>query len=226
MKKWGWGGRRPGAGRKPRGPLAGVPHRVRAPHAAAHPVLVTFAGRAEAGSLRAPRVFPAIREAIAAGSGEGFRVVHFSVQPERVYLLVEARSRETLSRGVQGLAIRIARAANRVLGRHGRFWADRYRTRTSRTPQEVRQALVDVLLAFRRHDPEARGADPCSSGPWFTGWQPQRGRLPSGVVFPPVDVPPPVEPPRTALLRDGWRRLGLVGPAETPTPLERPAGRA
>jgi hypothetical protein len=41
--------------------------------------------------------------------------------------------------------------------------------------------------------------DPCSSGPWFTGW--------SHALDPPVE-PSPVEAPATWVLRKGWSTLG------------------
>ncbi|HEX5795190.1 MAG TPA: transposase [Geminicoccaceae bacterium] len=53
-------------------------------------------------------------------------VVEFSVQGNHVHMLVEAKDRQALSRGIQGLAIRLARAVNRVLARVGKVWADRY----------------------------------------------------------------------------------------------------
>lgn len=77
------------------------------------------------------------------------------------------------------------------------------------TPRQVRHALVHVLFNFKKHDPYSRGLDPRSSAGVFDGWQ----RPPA----PPSD-PLPLLPPRTWLLRRGWRRHGLLGPAETPAP--------
>ena len=54
------------------------------------------------------------------GSKVWFRVVHFSVQADHVHLIVEADSRLGLIRGVQGLAVRCAKAINRELGGAGR----------------------------------------------------------------------------------------------------------
>jgi REP element-mobilizing transposase RayT len=50
-------------------------------------------------------------------------VVHFSVQRDHLHLIVEASDRRALSRGMQGLSIRVARAANGELGRKGRVFA-------------------------------------------------------------------------------------------------------
>jgi REP element-mobilizing transposase RayT len=77
-------------------------------------------------SLRAHALFGRVRRALAQGRERfGFRLVHFSVQRDHLHLLVEAGDRRALSRGVQGLSVRIARAANGELGRKGRVFADR-----------------------------------------------------------------------------------------------------
>ncbi len=103
-------------------------------------------------------------------------------------MLVEARSREALSRGVQGLAIRLARAVNRTLRRRGKVWGDRYHRHDLATPREVRNAPVYVLGNFRKHGAISRTIDPCSSARWFEGWRDAR-------VLVTRDVPAP-RPPR------------------------------
>ena len=208
-----WGGRRSGAGRKPSGPKAGVPHRRRALHDGRHPTHVTLRAVRGLPSLRAPDLFGVLHRALAHASRERFRVVHFSVQSNHVHLLVEAEGTGPLGRGMQGLGIRLAKAINRRLGRKGRIWADRYHGRPLRTPREVRHGLVYVLLNGRKHGVSGRGGDPCSSGAWFDGWL-DRIQAPVG--------PAPVEPPRTWLLRHGWRRSGLIDADEGPAALVRP----
>ena len=168
--------------------------------------------RAGIASLRGARVFRAVRAAVALASDDDFRVLEFSVQSDHVHLVVEAERTSALRAGIQGLAIRIARAVNRALGRRGRMWADRYHARLLRTPREVRHALVYVLGNWRKHVRDARGLDPCSSARWFTGWR----RLARSKV----DVPP-TAPPRTWLARVGWRRHGLIDVDEGPRPRRR-----
>ncbi len=158
-----WGGRRPGAGRKPRGPRPNVSHRTRPYHDAAHPVHVTLRAVTGLASLRAPRVFPAVREALRLAQRERFRVCHFSVQSNHVHMLVEAKDRQAMSRGLQGLAIRLARAVNRVSRRKGKVWGDRFHARALATPHEVRNAIRYVLENIRKHVPGFLGVDPCSS---------------------------------------------------------------
>jgi hypothetical protein len=141
-------------------------------------------------------------------SGKRLHVVHFSVQADHVHLIVEAESRGALSRGLQGLAIRIARAVNRALGLRGKVWGDRYHARALRTPREVRNGLVYVLQNWRKHVPGAHGLDPCSSAEWFGGFRD------AGETIAPWS---PVAAPRTWLAAMGWRRHGSIAIGEKPT---------
>ena len=204
-----WGGRRPGAGRKPTpGRRPDVPHRRRPAHLARHPVHVTLRTTSAVRCLRARRVFPALRSALAGSSHGGFRILHFSAQNDHLHLLIEAEDRERLSRGLRGLAIRVARAVNRALERRGPVWGDRYHARPLATPREVRHALVYVLANVRKHLRGVQGPDPCSSAGWFTGWH-------DGPPPEPTE-PAPVMRARTWLAAVGWRRHGLLGRDEEP----------
>jgi REP element-mobilizing transposase RayT len=212
-----WGGRRNGAGRKPNGPRAGVSHLGRPSLAARFPVHVTLRLRDGIPSLRTGRMHAALRRCLAEANarasrtGRG-RVVHYSIMPNHLHLLWEARNREALSRGVQGLATRLARAVNRVAERSGRVFGDRYHARILKTPREVRHALAYVLSNARRHG-LVRGrtstmwVDPYSSGAVFDGWR-------TKVTGPAFHLP--AAKARTWLLSVGWRRHGLLDPAVAP----------
>src|SRR5262249_48571094 len=132
---------------------------------------VTLRAMAGLPSLRGGEVFPAVRRAVAAASHAAFRVIAFSVQADHLHLVVEADEPTGLAKGCQGLAIRVARAVNRRLGRRGPVWGDRYHARALVTPREVRHAFVYVLQNWRKHVPGARGFDARSSAPWFGGWR-------------------------------------------------------
>src|SRR5262245_61966555 len=110
-----WGGKRRGAGRKPRGEIAGVSHARRPELAARFPVHVTMKLRAGLPSLRRKEPYRELKRAFAAGAmRHGMRLVHYSVQSNHVHLLVEAEHERALARGMQGLCVRIARALNRL----------------------------------------------------------------------------------------------------------------
>jgi len=118
------------------------------------PVHVTYRLVRRLPSARRPAVFRAIRRAFNEGRESfGGRLCHFSVQRDHLHLVVEAANREALSRALHALAIRIARAINRVLGRKGRVFADRYHMRILKTPTEVKNALRYVLENRWKHHP-------------------------------------------------------------------------
>jgi len=140
------------------------------------------------------------------------RLVHFSVQRDHLHLIVEARDRRAVTRGLQGLFVRLAKRLNRWWGRKGRVFADRFHDRILRTPKEVRNALRYVLLNARRHGVARSGIDPYSSGAWFDGWTRGTTPRPSG--------PAPVTRARTWLATVGWRRWRRISPDEVPGPGE------
>src|SRR5262249_58519043 len=99
--------------------------------------------------------------------------------------ICEAKDAEVLTRGMQGLAIRMARRLNGRIGRKGQLFSERYHARILRSPTEVRRVLAYVLNNSRRHAGRdvsfPRGwIDPLSSAPWFDGWQ-----------WPPISWPQP-----------------------------------
>src|SRR5260221_2956582 len=147
-----WGGKRKGAGRKRQGPRPLVSHKARPKHVERFPLHVVFRALREAPRFRSKPVFHEIRAALEAGAARaGFRLVHFSVQGNHVRLIVEAKDAATLSRAMQGLAIRIARAANRAASRKGHVFSDHYFARELKTPAEVRRAVRYVLDNHLRH---------------------------------------------------------------------------
>ena len=191
-----WGGRRKGAGRKAKGPLRRVSHRPRPAHLARYPLHAVLRARPDVPPLRKRTVMEELRQALRAGGLRGnFRLVHYSVQGNHLHLVVEAQDKRALSRGMQGLAVRVARAVNRAAGRSGRVFADHYFARELRTPAEVRRA-VRYVLDNHLHHREARApqTDPCASSAPLAG-------------------------PRTWLLSVGWlkSRAGPLPVAYWPT---------
>ncbi len=210
-----FGGRQPGAGR-PRGPRPRVLHRERPDFSHDHPLHVTFRIKPGLPSLRLPRFQRAFRQTLTqvTAARSGFRVVHYSVQRDHVHCLIEAEGKRELSNGMKALGARFARAVNRVFGRSGAVLDGRYHARLLKTPREVRKALAYVLLNARKHfqqrhqrTPTVR-LDACSSGVWFQGWK-------SG-PYPRPNYVRETGLPFTWLLSRGWRRHGLIDPAEVP----------
>jgi hypothetical protein len=180
---------------------------------------VTLRIRASLPSLREGRLVREWRRSLAEASERGsFRVAHYSLQGDHAHLIVEAQGKQALACGMKSIGARLARAVNRVNGRSGPVLDGRFHHRTLRSPREVRRALAYVLLNARRHLAERRGAprgaaclDGASSARWFDGWRSQ-----AAAHLPEPTAASEVAPPRTWLLRVGWRRHGLVDPAELP----------
>ena len=187
-----WGGARRGAGRKPAGERACVPHRTRARFARPHPVHVTARLRAALPSLRTPVARTAIEHAFRAGRDRlGLRLVHYSIQSNHLHLLVEAADTLALCRGTRGLLGRSAKSLNGTWGRRGPVFEDRYHVHVLRTPREVRNALRYILGNSAKHGTRSFGPDPCSSARWLDPDIPEESRA--------------IVPPATWLVRVGWR---------------------
>src|SRR5947207_8690261 len=149
-KPSGRGGWRPGAGR-PRGRTK-VAHEKREEVKARFPILVTLRAVEGVPNLRRKGALAIVREAIVSGGrSKTFRVVHFHLLPNHLHFLVEAASSDALARGMQGLNVRLARNLNRILGREGTLFAERYHARSLKTPTEVHNAIRYVLLNSDHH---------------------------------------------------------------------------
>ncbi len=192
-------------------------------------------------SLRDARVVHAIERSFADGCQRGtFRLVHYSLQGNHAHLIVEAHDRDALGRGMMAIGSRLARAVNGVAKRSGRVLADRYHVRVLKTPREVHRALRYVLLNARHHAAAGRKKlagkvrktptgvaclDPASSARWFDGWKhpgsdaavrPALGRPSAARTSSVPPERPAVARARTWLLNVGWRRHGLLDPADIP----------
>src|SRR6478609_11257210 len=111
-----WGGKRKGAGRKARG-RPSMPHVTRAKIDPRYPLQLTIRAAPGLPSFRSPRVFEALRTAIARASVDRFRVIHFSIQQDHGHFIIEGDEPRRARGGMHGLAIRLALAVNRALGR-------------------------------------------------------------------------------------------------------------
>jgi hypothetical protein len=68
-----------------------------------------------------------------------------------MHLLVEAEGEKSLSRGMNGLGVRVARGLNRVMGRKGGVLEDRYHAHILETPTEVKHARAYQLTNAKKH---------------------------------------------------------------------------
>jgi putative transposase len=116
--------------------------------------------REEVCRLRSVQCFRVLKQAFQAANARiGFHVIHFSVQGNHVHLIVEAQGTKELSRGMQGLNVRMAIALNRLMGRRGKVFADRYHEVILKTPTQAAHALHYVLNNRQHHAPGVHAAD-------------------------------------------------------------------
>jgi REP element-mobilizing transposase RayT len=184
------GGRQPGAGRPRTREYPGVvgtlvPHLARKSFASRRAVHVTQRLRPGVGYLRkqgpAEVVLGAFREA---GDRNGMRIAHYSIQGNHLHIVVEAEDAAALSRGMQGLAVRIARRLNRHLGRRGPVFADRYHANVLESRRQVANAVRYVVGNYRHHTRE-----------WLPpGWRDEYA----------TQTTRPLAEPKLWLLRVGW----------------------
>ena len=214
-KPCGRGGWRPGAGRP--STRKGVSHDEREPVSANHPQHVTCRIVEGIRSLRDDDLVDALRTCIAKAHRHDFRIVEFNIESNHMHFIIEAASNHARSRGMLGLKTRLARCINRVFGRKGRVFADRYHARALTKPLEVRNALRYVLNNALHHGIGVGGGrvDPCSSAVWFDGWK-EPVQPDTWWKREMMNEPAPVVKPTTWLLRVGWRRHGAIGFDEVP----------
>src|SRR6266571_7406987 len=180
------GGRRKGAGRK-RGTRAS--HHARPQFEKPTPVHVTARVRRHVWNLRSRRCYRRIGDCLAEAAGRfGLRVIEYSVLGNHLLFIVEADDTEGLSRGMQGLSIRIAKALNALMGRNGAVFSDHYDGRLLITPTQLVRAIAYVLGNHAHHF-GSRGRDPFSSD----SLRPDKRRVRLSM-------------PLSWLLTSGWRR--------------------
>jgi putative transposase len=132
-----------------------------------------------------------------------------------MHLIVEADTKAALSRGLQGLKIRMAKRLNAVADRAGRAFTDRYHGNLLKNPTMVRNCICYVLLNSRRHAHQ-RGLrltnanlDPLSSARAFDGWS-EPARCETNLAL------PTLANPQSYLLRQGWKKCGRISPSAIP----------
>ena len=121
----------------------------------------------------------ALRRAIARASVDRFRVIHFSIQQDHGHFIVEGDEACRARGGMHGLAIRLALAVNRALGRKGQVVGDRFHARLLTTPRQMRISMVYVLLELPQAPPGACVRGPAQLGAALFGGGGARPRSPT-----------------------------------------------
>jgi hypothetical protein len=104
--------------------------------------------------------------------------------------------------------------------RRGQVFADRYHVEVIKTPTQAHHALSYVLGNWRHHKEDQHGpartwlVDPFSTGVLFPDWK----ELEDKAVWPIRESYDPlvVRPPESWLLREGWKKAGVISCHEVP----------
>jgi REP element-mobilizing transposase RayT len=229
---------------RPKKANGGQPHDPRPQIDGQKPVHITLRVVRDIGRLRKRACYAAIREAaITLLRHEDCRVTQLSIQGTHIHMLVEADDRRSLSRGMQAFQISAAKHLNAAVSRAGSWWqrrrlaragqaltkrrkgrvfSDRYHARVITTPMQARRELAYVLNNWRKHGEDRKAiarnwiVDPFSTGWCFNGWRERKDEpflWPMRQTY--EDIP--VYGARSWLLREGWRRHGLISTHEVPS---------
>jgi len=144
-----WGGHRKGSGRR-KGTR--VSHHPRPKFEKPTPAHVTVRVRRHIWNLRSRRCHRRVAHCLEEVVGRfGLRVIEYSVLGNHIHLIVEADDQTALTRGMQGLSIRIAKALNAMMNSRGSVFDDHYDARLLRTPTELVRAIAYVLRNHEHH---------------------------------------------------------------------------
>lgn len=211
-----WGGKRKGAGRKPKGKRAGMSHDKREKLPKNCPAHITLRVAPDIWHLRGKRLMQEIRIVLWRMRGvAGLRLTQFSVQSNHIHMIVEADGHDSLTKGMTILCARLAARINRAMGRKGQVFPERFHMHILRSPREVEHAIRYVKDNSRIHARrEGRSwglaIDPCTAGPCRS-------------LFPLENRCLVVEP-QTWLLRRAWNlpKRPIQGVIPQPVPLAFP----
>jgi len=188
-----------------------VKHESRALVTPQQPVFVTAKVARGVPSLRSAEeaevVLQAFREVNRLGA---LRVVQYSIQSNHLHLIVEAGDALQLGRGMSQLTIRVARRLNKLWGRKGGLWKERFHSRVIDNRAQMRNVLRYCLDNGHKHGVwhDHSLPDPFSSGRWFEGFVGYRAEA--------RDAACPVVAARSWLGSIGWRKNAQLPAASSP----------
>lgn len=193
-----------------------MPHARRERLPRSYPAHVTLKVAPDVWNLRGDRVMQEIRTVFWQMRGAaGMHLTQFSIQRNHLHLIVEAEGHASFSLGMKMLCVRLAARINRIMGRRGKVFPERFHMHILRSPREVEHAIRYVrdnsrIHARREGRPWRQAIDPCTGGPHRTHFPAKNRYL--------------IVEPRTWLLRRAWQlpRLPPKAAAPSPTPLAFP----
>ena len=122
--------------------------------------------------MRKPKVLRVLERAFRAGKRKGhFRLIAYSIQDTHLHMIVEGEDTPEISKGMQGLGVRITKALNKLWDRRGAgtVFRERFKQIVLKDYKQITAALNYVLnnaLKHRCKRPDNR-PDRYSSAPWW-----------------------------------------------------------
>ena len=171
----GWGGKRRGAGRPN---LSGnVSHTKRPEVDFKKPLQITHKLKPGLTTLRRKDLLKAFECCAARTKHFGMHVVHFSLLSNHIHMLVEARDKKALERGMRSLISRMAKLVAFLSDKKGGVFKGRYHLSVIKNPTQMKRSLSYVLLNQAKHSKMIEHMDRFSSARYFLGWHKLMGKL-------------------------------------------------
>jgi len=166
------GGKREGAGRPKKKKTKMCPQvHLKREAVGKYPVHITLRLVDGLPSLRSKKMYRLFKMALLKGQCFGLNICHFSLLKNHFHLICEADDESGISKGMQSIAISLAKKINFECRRKGKVFFDRYHIHILKTLREVRTTLRYVLLNAAKHLKRAPYVDPYSSGCVFLDWK-------------------------------------------------------
>jgi len=144
-------------------------------------------------NLRYPAAAQVVFERVMLAQKKAFRITHFTIQDTHLHLLVDADDATAFSNGLRGFVASLARALNKLWGRSGSVFPERFHSRVLKSVRAVWNAIKYVLNNYLKHGggvwqgaSGVREPDQFSSGRYFDGWQGHRPAVRAGAAECPV----------------------------------------
>jgi len=88
-------------------------------------------------NLRYPAAAQVIFERVMFAQKEAFRITHFTIQDTHLHLLVDADDATAFANGMRGFVASLARALNKLWGRTGSVFPERFHSRVLKSVRAV-----------------------------------------------------------------------------------------
>ena len=126
-------------------------------------------------------------------------------------MIVETKNNEALAKGMMSLGCRLGKLLKRMSLGAKTVFKERYHLHVLKTPTEVKNALLYVLLNYSKHRRLIGHLDYFSTGRFFTDWKKLIGKRYEPVLDwetegLPRKLPGFLAPARSWLGRVGWNR--------------------